>query len=242
MKGIFRSAAGLILTAVGLILALGYFWGQSLPVSAPAYPDASGMLVLDAGHGGEDGGAVSVTGIPESQINLAIVLKMDDMLGLYGASHTLLRREDISLHDAGADTLREKKVSDLKNRVAAIEGTEGATLLSVHQNSYPNSRYHGAQVFYAPTDGSQELARHIQNAIRSVLQPENGRECKQIPDTVYLMNHIACPAVLVECGFLTNAEEEAMLRDDTYQKKLAAVLVSAWLNFKNQTNVPISDQ
>lgn len=226
-----------MLTAAGLTAALGYFRGQSLPVSVPAYLDTGSMLILDAGHGGEDGGAVSVTGVLESQINLAIVLKMDDMLGLYGVPHTLLRRDDVSLYDSGADTLREKKVSDLKNRVETIEGTEGGTLVSIHQNSYPSSRYHGAQVFYAPTNGSQELAGHIQNAIRSVLQPENSRECKQIPDTVYLMNHITCPAVLVECGFLTNAEEEAMLRDNTYQKKLAAVLVSAWLTLKNQTNI-----
>lgn len=236
MKGLLGSVAALALAAVGLTAALGYFWGKSAPVSVPSYPSIAGMLILDAGHGGEDGGAVSVTGTPESQINLAITLKMDDMLGLYGAPHILLREEDISLHDPEASTLREKKVSDLKNRVAAIEGTEGATLISIHQNSYPNSRYHGAQAFYAPTDSSQELARHIQNAIRSVLQPENSRECKQIPDTVYLMNHVTCPAVLVECGFLTNAEEEAMLRDDCYQRKLAAVLVSAWLTFNGQTN------
>lgn len=236
MKGLLGPAAALVLAAVGLTVTLDCFWGRSAPAAAQTYPDTTGTLVLDAGHGGEDGGAVSVTGMPESQINLAIVLKMDDMLGLYGVPHTLLRQEDVSLHDPEANTLREKKVSDLKNRVDAIENTEGATLLSIHQNSYPNSRYHGAQVFYASTDGSQELAQHIQNAIRSVLQPENSRECKQIPDTVYLMNHVTCPAVLVECGFLTNAEEESMLRDDNYQRKLAAVLVSAWFTFSRQTN------
>jgi N-acetylmuramoyl-L-alanine amidase len=186
-------------------------------------------LILDAGHGGEDGGAVSVTGIPESQINLALVLKMDDLLGFYGVSPTLLRREDISLHDSTAVTLREKKVSDLKNRVAAIQETEQAVLLSIHQNSYPEERYHGTQTFYAPTEGSQQLAEHIQMTIREVLQSDNTRDAKKIPDTVYLMNHIDCPAVLVECGFLTNREEEALLREDTYQKKLAAVLTASWL-------------
>lgn len=229
MKGLFCSAAALALTTFGLTAALGCFRAQTAPTALPSCVSPVRTLVLDAGHGGEDGGAVSLTGVPESRINLAIALKLDDMLGLYGAPHTLLRREDISLHDPEADTLRKKKVSDLKNRVAAIEGTEGAALLSIHQNSYPDSRYHGAQVFYAPTDGSQELARHIQTAIRAALQPENSRECKQIPDTVYLMNHISCPAVLVECGFLTNGEEEALLRDDAYQRKLAAVLASAWL-------------
>ena len=192
-------------------------------------PDGRITLILDAGHGGEDGGAVSITGVPESQINLAVVLKTRDILAFYGVSPLVLREEDISLHDDSAVSLREKKVSDLKNRVAAIEEQRGATLLSIHQNTYPNGRYHGAQAFYAPTEGSKELAEHIQAAIRSTLQPDNERAVKQIPDTVYLMNHISCPAVLVECGFLTNPGEEALLLDPDYQKQLAAVLAGAWL-------------
>ena len=192
-------------------------------------PDGRISLILDAGHGGEDGGAVSITGVPESQINLAVVLKTRDILAFYGVSPLVLREEDISLHDDSAVSLREKKVSDLKNRVAAIEEQRGATLLSIHQNTYPNGRYHGAQAFYAPTEGSKELAEHIQAAIRSTLQPDNERAVKQIPDTVYLMNHISCPAVMVECGFLTNPGEEALLLDPDYQKQLAAVLAGAWL-------------
>lgn len=186
-------------------------------------------LVLDAGHGGEDGGAVSLTGVPESQINLAIVLDMRDILGLYGVDPVLLREEDISLHDSSASTLREKKRSDLKNRVAAIEALDGVTLISIHQNTYTNSRYSGTHVFYAPTAGSNVLAEHIQNAVRTQLQPDNERVVKEIPDTVYLMNHISCTGVLVECGFLTNPEEEARLRTAEYQKQLAAVIAGAWL-------------
>ena len=120
-------------------------------------------------------------------------------------------------------------MSDLHNRAAAVQAEEGATLLSIHQNSFPEGRYRGTQTFYAPTDGSQQLAQHIQQAVRAALQPENSREAKQIPDTVYLMNHVDCRAVLVECGFLTNPEEEALLRDASYQRKLAVVLASAWL-------------
>ena len=186
-------------------------------------------LIIDPGHGGEDGGAVSITGAPESKINLAIVLKLRDVLGLYGVDPILLREEDISLHDDDANTLREKKRSDLKNRVAAIEAVEGGTLLSIHQNTYPGSRYHGAHVFYAPTEGSQELAEHFQNSIKAALQPENERAVKRIPDTVYIMNHVTCPAVLIECGFLTNPEEEALLRDEDYQRKLSAVIAAAWM-------------
>ncbi len=227
-KGILLAGA-LVGTAVLLALALGRLNSLAKPAMEPSVVQRTGPLVLDAGHGGEDGGAVSLTGVPESQINLAIVLKLRDVLGLYGVDPILLRETDVSLHDGDAGTLREKKRSDLKNRVAAVEEVEGSILLSVHQNTYPNSRYHGTHVFYAPTEGSQALAERFQNSIKAALQPDNQRAVKQIPDTVYIMNHVTCPAVLIECGFLTNPEEEALLRDEDYQRKLSAVIAAAWL-------------
>ena len=199
------------------------------PAMEPVALGRGRALILDAGHGGEDGGAVSITGVPESQINLAIVLKLRDVLRLYGVDPVVLREEDISLHDSEAGTLREKKRSDLKNRVALVEEVEGGTLLSIHQNTYPGSRYHGTHVFYAPTEGSQKLAEHFQNSIKIALQPDNERAVKQIPDTVYIMNHVTCPAILIECGFLTNPGEEALLRDEDYQRKLSAVIAAAWM-------------
>ena len=199
------------------------------PAMEPVALGRGRALILDAGHGGEDGGAVSITGVPESQINLAIVLKLRDVLGLYGVAPVVLREEDISLHDSEAGTLREKKRSDLKNRVALVEEVEGGTLLSIHQNTYPGSRYHGTHVFYAPTEGSQKLAEHFQNSIKIALQPDNERAVKQIPDTVYIMNHVTCPTILIECGFLTNPGEEALLRDEDYQRKLSAVIAAAWM-------------
>lgn len=216
-------------TIILLALALGRLNRLMEPAMNQAAIQRTGPLVLDAGHGGEDGGAVSLTGTPESRINLAIVLKLRDVLGLYGVDPILLREEDVSLHDESANTLREKKRSDLKNRVEAIEAVEGGSLLSIHQNTYTSSRYHGSHVFYAPTEGSQALAEHMQNSIKNTLQPDNERAVKQIPDTVYIMNHITCPAALIECGFLTHPEEEALLRDEDYQRKLAAVIAAAWL-------------
>ena len=227
-RGIFLVGA-IVGTVFLLALVMGQLNNWMKPTMEPAVIQRTGPLVLDAGHGGEDGGAVSLTGVPESQINLAIVLKLRDLLGLYGIDPILLREEDISLHDSDANTLREKKRSDLKNRVAVIDAVEGGTLLSIHQNTYPGSRYHGAHVFYAPTEGSQELAEHFQNSIKAALQPENERAVKRIPDTVYIMNHVTCPAILIECGFLTNPEEEAMLRDEDYQRKLSAVIAAAWM-------------
>ena len=118
--------------------------------------------------------------------------------------------------------------------LAAVEELENAILVSIHQNTYPGSQYHGTHVFYAPTEGSQPLAEHIQTSIKAALQPDNERAVKQIPDTVYIMNHVTCPAVLIECGFLTNPEEEALLRDEEYQRKLAAVIAGAWLTMPDQ--------
>ena len=198
------------------------------PVLGPAAEEGP-VLVLDAGHGGEDGGAVSLTGVAESGINLAITLRVDQLLGFCGAPPVMLREEDVSLHDQGADTLREKKASDLRNRVQAVEQVGDAVLLSVHQNTFTDKKYHGAQVFYAPTEGSQALAETMQEALRAALDPENSRQAKPIPDSVYLMNHVSCPAVLVECGFLSNPEEEALLRSADYQIRLAAVLAGVCL-------------
>ena len=215
----------LLLPVLGLLAAVALALRPEGRPAAVPLPNRA-PLILDAGHGGEDGGAVSVTGAPESGINLAIVCKLDAILGFYGRPAVLLRQEDVSLHDSDAQTLRQKKTSDLHNRAELVEKIDGGILVSIHQNSYPEPRYHGAQVFYAPTQGSPELGQYLQAALRDGLDPENGREAKQIPDTVYLMNHVTCPAVLVECGFLTNPAEEALLRSDVYQRRLAAVL--AW--------------
>ena len=229
-----RGVGLLVIFALLVVLmaqTLGWYARQGTPVVKPVLLGRAETLILDAGHGGEDGGAVSLSGVPESQINLAIVLKMDDLFGLYGVAPVLLREKDVSLYDDGAVTLREKKVSDLKNRAEAIEAVDHAVLFSIHQNTFSDRQYHGAQAFYAPTEGSRQLAASIQNAIRMMLQPDNSRQEKKIPDSVYLLNHISCPAVLIECGFLTNPGEEAQLLDSSYQRKLAAVLVAAWLNY-----------
>ncbi len=188
-------------------------------------------MVIDAGHGGEDGGAVSISGVPESGINLAIALKLDHLMGLYGVETRVLRTSDISLHDSSAATLREKKVSDLHNRVAMIEETQNATLVSIHQNTFSSAKYHGAQVFYANGELSQSLAKLTQETLRLTLDLSNTRVPAKIPDTVYLMNHISCRAILVECGFLSNAEEDLKLQSSTYQTKIASALAGAYLQF-----------
>ena len=144
----------------------------------------------------------------------------------------LLRTEDISLHSEGASTLREKKISDLHNRVDRVNSIDNAVLISIHQNSYSDSQYRGAQVFFAPTDGSQAFGEYTQEVLRVSLNPDNTRLAKQIPDTVYLMNHITCRAILVECGFLSNPEEDQLLQTSGYQLKLASALAGAYLQYE----------
>lgn len=190
-------------------------------------------IVIDAGHGGEDGGAVSLSGIPESQINLSIACKLEDILVFHGIPINMIRKEDISLHNSTAKTLREKKVSDLHNRVSYVKNTQQPVLVSIHQNSYQDSRYKGAQVFFADTPGSELLANQIQTVLNGTLNQNNTRKPQKISNAVYLLNHIECPAVLVECGFLTNPEEEALLQQDEYQKKLSVCLAGSILNAPN---------
>lgn len=216
------------------LLAVPVLFGETEPSAAEAFAPArynNQIVILDPGHGGEDGGAVSAAGDKESDINLAIVLKMDQIMGLCGVPVVLTRSEDRSMHDPSASTLREKKVSDLHNRVDMVEGIDGGLLLSIHQNSYPDPRYSGAQVFYGEAEGSQLWGEYTQEVLRLTLNENNTRTAKKIPDTVYLMNHISCPAILVECGFMSNGEEVSLLLTAGYQKKMATVLTGACLQY-----------
>lgn len=204
--------------------------GVTRPTLAPARGREL-QLILDAGHGGEDGGAVSLSGVAESGINLSIVLKIDQLLGFYGICPYLIRESDISLHEPEADTLRKKKVSDLKNRVTMIENTENAVVISIHQNTFPNQAYHGAQVFYREEGESIVLAELLQKTLRSNVDQENERAPAKISDSIYLMQHISCPAVLVECGFLSNPAEEQKLLTAEYQTKLAVCVAATWIEY-----------
>lgn len=155
MKRTMVLAAAWVGLAVFLMFLAGRcLLGRTCPAVQTVVP-AEETLILDAGHGGEDGGAVSVTGARESDINLAVVLRLRDLLAFYGTDPVLLREEDVSLHSPGAVSPREKKTSDLKNRVQAVNHIPNATLLSIHQNAYPQGKYWGSQAFYAKTEGSQ---------------------------------------------------------------------------------------
>lgn len=220
-------------------LLIASFLGSRLviPSSMTMSRTSESVLILDAGHGGEDGGASTASGCKESTINLAVVQKLDQILAFCGIDAVLTRDSDISLHNENCDTLREKKVSDLKNRVSLINSYENALLISVHQNHFTDPRYSGSQVFYSTGDISRQWGDRTQEILRQTLNPENGRKAKLLPDSIYLFKHITCPSILVECGFLSNGEEASLLQTDSYQRKTALALAGACLQQLNTLQV-----
>lgn len=182
-------------------------------------------IVIDAGHGGVDGGATSCTGILESNINLEIAIRLNDLLHLLGYDTHMIRTSDVSVYTEG-NTIAAKKVSDLKERVRIINEKENALLISIHQNYFYDSKYSGAQVFYSKTHDSENLANKLQQTFLSTINPDSHRQAK-LATGVYLMEHISCTGILVECGFLSNPEEEAKLNRPEYQKNICSVIASA---------------
>ena len=211
---------------VVLICALLAAWITDRAISTNA-ESAIGQgrtcIIIDAGHGGVDGGATSCTGILESHINLEIAIRLNDLLHLLGYETKMIRTTDISVYTDG-NTIAQKKVSDLKERVRIIHDTSNPLLLSIHQNIFSDSRYSGAQVFY-PATSSESLAKTMQTTLVNALNPGSRRLAKRSAG-IYLMEHISCPGLLIECGFLSNPEEEAKLRDAAYQKNICCVLSS----------------
>jgi N-acetylmuramoyl-L-alanine amidase len=197
------------------------------------------VIILDAGHGGPDGGSSAADGTRESDLNLEIVLRLEDLLSLLGQPTLLVRETDTDLSDASAATIAQKKVSDIRNRVSLANATEDGLLVSIHQNTYSEEKYSGAQVFYSPTGDSQALAEALQSSLQAHVDPENHRKAKEISQNVYLMRHITIPGVLVECGFLSNPQEAAKLKTDDYQKQLAVALGVSLVNYLSAENTDV---
>ena len=187
-------------------------------------------VVVDAGHGGEDGGAVAADGTAESGLNLSIALRVRDLLTFTGVPTAVTREGEDAIYDPGSATLREKKVSDLQNRVAMINGYEDAVLLSIHQNSLPQAKsVRGAQAFYNTAEGAEQMAAAIQETLNLAANGETPKTQKAIDSSVYLMKHIDCAGVLIECGFLSNGEDLARLQEDAYQKALVTAIAAGFL-------------
>lgn len=204
-----------------------------LPVSASDGQRAEGYpfhVILDAGHGGEDGGAIAPDGTPEKDLNLRISSMIASYFELFGVPYTAVRQEDVAVGDLSLPTVRERKTSDIHTRYALVNDTPGAILLSIHQNRFSDPRYSGTQVFYAPdAEGSAVIAESIQRVVVNLLQPDNTRKIKPSGDSIFLLYRAEKPSVLVECGFLSNPEELSDLKDPSYQAALSFAITKGFL-------------
>lgn len=211
---------------LGLCLLIGIAGSKAITAISDSTVFADRYtLIIDAGHGGEDGGATSCTGILESEYNLNIALRLDALMNLLGVQTKMVRTTDISVYTSG-NTISQKKISDLKERVRLVNSTNKALLVSIHQNYFSQSQYSGAQVFYGENAISKEFARNTQSLLISSLNPVSNRAAKKASG-IYLMQKVTCPAILVECGFISNPNETSLLGSADYQKKLCCVLASA---------------
>ena len=224
-----------LMAAIMLIIASFMLppYGDGAGEGVAAFSEGGSVLIIDPGHGGADGGASAADGTLESDINLAVALRLRALAGLYGVETLMTRESEDIDYPEGADTLAEMKRADQRARLELINSTPGAVLISIHQNYYPDPRPSGSQVFYAPSEGSEALAGIAHGLIADKLCPDNRRVAAPAEERIYLMREAECPAILVECGFISNAEELAKLTSGEYQTKLAASLLSAYLQYES---------
>ncbi len=229
---LFTLAAFFIIVAPFLYLPEN----ELLQVNSGQISPENNIIILDAGHGGEDGGAVGVGGIIEKDINLAITLKTGRFLRLLGYDTVFTRTTDTMTCDDGLNSQRKKKVSDIKNRLSLLENTDCLCFISIHQNIFGGD-VKGAQIFYGGNNpDSKLLAEAIQSGIVSMLQPENKRVIKQATDDIYILYHTEKVAILAECGFISNSSEAALLSDEVYQNKMAFSISSSAVKYLTEND------
>lgn len=193
-------------------------------------------FVLDAGHGGEDGGAVGVNGVYEKDLNLRITVALGHLLEEAGYTVVYTRTEDRLLYTPEQDIRGQRKMYDLRNRLDIAEAQEGAVLISIHMNKFSAARYSGLQVYYSQNEaGSRILADKIQSTVKADLQPANSRAIKAADENIYLLHHATLPAVLIECGFLSNPAECEKLSTEDYQKALSFSIFCGIMEYIEQT-------
>jgi len=230
-------AAGAMIAACAFT-ALGIFLVQHAAQRAAAGPAQcpDPVILLDAGHGGEDGGAVGVGGLVEKDLNLAVTLKVETYLRAMGYQTILTRATDTDLHDSAASNVRARKTTDIHNRFRLMEALRDKDLfVSIHMNKFPGSAAHGTQVFYSKnTPQSAVLAESIQRSVVRLVQPGNTRQVKPSGDSIYLLYYAKKTAVLVECGFLSNAGDAEKLQQDDYQNQIAFAIACGILEYRTE--------
>lgn len=231
----YTAFKALLFTLTGFFIVIAPFLylpeNEFLPAGVGQAEKEAQIVILDAGHGGEDGGAIGVGGIVEKDINLAITLKTGSFLRLLGYDTLFTRTSDTMTCDEGLSSQRAKKVSDIKNRLSLLENTDCLCFISIHQNFFGGDA-RGAQIFYSGNNPeSKALAEALQSGIAGMLQPENKRVIKQATDDIYILYHTKKAAVLAECGFISNSGEAALLGDETYQSKMAFTIASSAIKY-----------
>ena len=194
------------------------------------------VIVLDAGHGGLDSGAVGKSGLLEKDVNLSVVKKLASMLKMSGFEVVLTRNEDISIYDAGVEGMRNQKLSDMDNRLKIVQKYPDSIFLCIHQNNYTDPQYFGGQMFYNNNNpNNRTLAQIMQNRF-ALLQKGNDREIKLSGEELFLLKSNPNPSLLIECGFLSNPEEEALLATDEYRQKTAFTIYCGLLEYLEATS------
>lgn len=218
--------AGTVLAAYISIRVAATKIETSLPASGGELISQK-VIILDAGHGGMDGGCSTADGVPEKGINLNIMLAVRDMLSACGYTVEVTRDTDTSIHDKGISGIAAQKSSDMDNRLALFNKYSDAICISIHQNQYITPNAKGAQMFYSDANpDSQALAQMMQTRFVRNLQPDNTREIKLCGSELFLCHFCKNPTVMIECGFLSNPEEAKLLVTDEYQKQVAFTIFS----------------
>lgn len=212
----------------------GTFSFEAEPLDKPSsqLTQKYSTVIIDAGHGGEDGGAVSDCGIVEKNINLDIALMLRDMLKMCGIDVIMTREDDRLLYDRSVDFHGRKKLLDLNARLNIAQNTANSIFVSIHMNSFTSKKYSGLQAWYSPNnDLSYTLANIIQNNTQKLLQSKNSRKVKSATSSIFILDNITSPAVLVECGFLSNIDEAAMLAEFDYRKQISFIIFCSIVEF-----------
>ena len=222
------AAALLFVLITGIIIS-----GKAKPIATPAAEilPAEPVLIIDAGHGGADGGAVAPNGVAESEINLAVAQKLEAAAKLFGIKTVMTRSSELLPYPDEADSIRAKKIWDQNTRVQLINSFTDAILISIHQNTYPDPRPSGPHVLFGKVEGSAALAELAQGLLNENLAPDSRRLAAPASESIYLMKSSENPAILVECGFISNENELKSLLEESYQCRIAAILLSSYIQF-----------
>ena len=220
---------GFLAVLISVLLIFSTFGGTADLKNASTTAKNERIIIIDAGHGGADGGAVASDGTIEKDLNLAVALCLNEELKALGYKTVMTRTEDVSTDTN--DDAKFNKQEDIKNRLSLMSRYKNSAFISIHMNKYSTSQPNGAQVFYAAVEGSEQLAGFIQSSIKTNLQQTNKRVIKPTDKNIYLLRNAIVPAVIVECGFLSNQNDLNNLKSEDYRKKLALAIANGYEEF-----------